>query len=62
VLEPSPLLRGNREDGFSRIIDPMLYAPTIDGHRTEKHHVFCPSLPKFARNDPRLEEGGFDLT
>lgn len=48
--------------GFFRIFDPMLYAPTIDGHGTEKHHVLCPSLPRFARNDPRREEGGFDLT
>ena len=49
--------------GFSRIIDPMLYAPTIDGHGSEKHHVLCPFS---AQVQPKWREPGgrgirFDL-
>ena len=40
-----------------RIIDPVLYPPTIDGHEPESITSSARSLPKFARNRPRLKEG-----
>lgn len=46
-----------------QIIDPMLYAPTIDGHGTEKHHVFCPFTAQVRPQRPEAGGGGirFDL-
>lgn len=49
--------------GFSRIIDPVLYPPTIDVHGPEKRHVLCPFSAQVRPQRPEAVGRGirFDL-